>query len=135
MEIWSIAEQCCSSVSISDIDNNYNNSTIRNEHESANGEESLDREMEMRRDSTDFTKQMRFGNGKYGVEATGKKDGTRGARKKTKMPPLIGGRQLRRLALLAFAQHENPAGCTLDDFLETLKAVIKNEKRKRIMEE
>lgn len=49
----------------------------------------------------------------------------------TDMPPLVGGRQLRRLALLAFVQHGGRARCTLDSFLSALKMVIEKEKRKR----
>lgn len=52
-----------------------------------------------------------------------KENDTKGAR--------IGGRQLRRLALLAFSQHIGNIDCSLDKFLEALEHVIDEEMEKR----
>lgn len=143
-EIWEISKQCCATEPNNDSGSEHGNKTPSSEKVHSRRSDQ-DAEAAYNLDETIVCPGSRAGlepagsklfstpgrsagsqaNGKGNIEKERPKyDGT-------DMPPLVGGRQLKRLALLAFAQHGGRARCTLDSFLCALKMVIEKEKRKR----
>lgn len=109
--VWSLAKQCCASNSDSHSQPHFKSSQGK-------GRNLGDSDHKGRKTLNLKRKKGRFLKSRF-----------------EEIPPPIGGRQLRRLALLAFARQIDQSSCSLDEFLESLKCVITEEIEKRDLED